>query len=113
MAYSWSQSPVDRGRPAQLDDLKTVDAQSIITSPSGQPYAYTPGGLWIPNKDKGIYVYDPKSNSWADPIPFPADGPKFPFAANTFFDQELNAYFCHFAGDSNDDGVMWVYRHKK
>ncbi len=32
---------------------------------------------------------------------------------NTFFDKELNAYFCHVAGDSNDDGVMWVYRHKK
>ena len=64
-------------------------------------------------KKPGIYVYDPKSNSWADPIPFPADGPKFPFAANTFFDRELNAYFCHVAGDSKDDGVMWVYRYKK
>ena len=31
----------------------------------------------------------------------------FPFAANTFFDRELNAYFCHVAGDSNDNGVMW------
>ena len=41
------------------------------------------------------------------------DGPKFHFAANTFIDRELNAYFCHVAGDSNDDGVMWVYRYKK
>ena len=64
-------------------------------------------------KTPGIFVYDPKTNSWADPIPFPADGPKFHFAANTFFDPELNAYFCHVAGDSSDNGVMWVYRYKK
>jgi len=61
----------------------------------------------------GIFVYNPKTNSWANPIPFPADGPKFQFAANTFFDGELNAYFCHVAGDSSDNGVMWVYRYKK
>jgi len=64
-------------------------------------------------KTSGICVYDPKANSWADPIPFPVDGPKFPFAANTCYDRELNAYFCHVAGDSNDNGVIWVYRHKK
>ena len=64
-------------------------------------------------KSPGVYVYNPKSNSWADPIPFPADGPKFQYAANTFFDRELNAYFCHVAGDSKDDGIMWVYRYKK
>jgi len=61
----------------------------------------------------GIYAYNPKTNSWADPVPFPANGPKFQYAANTFFDRELNAYFCHVAGDSKDDGVMWVYRYKK
>lgn len=59
-------------------------------------------------KSPGIFVYDPKTNSWADRIPFPADGPKFQYAANTFYDRELNAYFCHVAGDSRDDGVMWV-----
>lgn len=61
----------------------------------------------------GVFVYDPRNNSWADPIPFPADGPRFQFAANTFFDKDLNAYFCHVAGDSNDNGIIWVYRHRK
>jgi hypothetical protein len=61
----------------------------------------------------GVYVYDPTANSWADPLPFPANGPKFKYAANTCYDRELNAYFCHVAGDSRDDGEMWVYRHKK
>ena len=64
-------------------------------------------------KSPGVFVYNPNTNSWADPIPFPADGPKFQYAANTFFDRELNAYFCHVAGDSDDNGVMWVYRYKK
>jgi hypothetical protein len=64
-------------------------------------------------RSPGVFVYDPNTNSWADPIPFPADVPRFHFAANTFFDPELNAYFCHVAGDSQDDGVMWVYRYKK
>ena len=30
-----------------------------------------------------------------------------------WYDRELNAYFCHFASDSTDDGTMWVYRYKK
>jgi hypothetical protein len=64
-------------------------------------------------KTPGIYVYNPKTNSWAEPISFPAIGPKFQFAANTCYDRELNAYFCHVAGDSNDNGVIWVYRYKK
>lgn len=60
----------------------------------------------------GVFVYDPQANCWAASLPFPADGPPFQFAANTCFDRELNAYFCHVAGDSDDDGVMWVYRYK-
>jgi len=64
-------------------------------------------------KTPGIFVYDPKTNSWADPLPFPADGPKFGFAANTCYDRESNAYFCHVAGDSNDNGTVWVYRYKR
>lgn len=61
----------------------------------------------------GIYVYNPNTNSWADRVTFPSNGPTFNFAANSFFDRELNVYFCHVAGDSNDNGEMWVYRYKK
>ncbi|WP_439628320.1 hypothetical protein [Gemmata sp.] len=64
-------------------------------------------------KSPGVFVYDPRANAWADPLPLPANGPKFPSAANTFYDRELNAYVCHVAGDSRDDGVVWAYRHKK
>lgn len=64
-------------------------------------------------KSTGIWVYKPSTNSWADPLPFPESGPTFRFAANTCYDKELNAYFCHVAGDSSDNGVIWVYRYKQ
>ena len=31
---------------------------------------------------------------------------------NGFYDPELNAVFLHSAGDSQDDGVIWVYRYR-
>ena len=64
-------------------------------------------------KTPGVFTYDPQTNTWADPLPFPADGPKFQFAANTCYDRELNVYLCHVAGDSDDNGVVWAYRYKK
>ena len=64
-------------------------------------------------KTPGVFTYNPQTNSWAAPLSFPADGPKFSFAGNTCFDRELNAYFCHVAGDSSDNGVMWAYRYKQ
>ena len=32
---------------------------------------------------------------------------------NGFYSPELNAHFFHIAGDSRDDGTIWVYRYKK
>jgi hypothetical protein len=34
-------------------------------------------------------------------------------AANSFYSPELNVHFFHLASDSEDNGVMWVYRYKK
>jgi hypothetical protein len=48
--------------PQSLEDIKTIvgaDSQPNLISPSGQPYIYAPGGLWIPKQDKCIMVYDP------------------------------------------------------
>jgi hypothetical protein len=67
-----------------------------------------------PGLRRGVYVYDPAKNAWADPLPLPADVVKGIKNGNYgSYDPELNAYFCHFASDSNDDGSMWVYRFKK
>jgi hypothetical protein len=66
-----------------------------------------------PGHRRGVSVYDPNTNTWADPLPLPTDvvqGLKNgPFG---FYDPQLNAYFCYFASDSNDDGSMWVYRYR-
>lgn len=67
-----------------------------------------------PGQRRGVYVYDPAANSWADPLPLPPEVVKgIKNGSFGFYDPNLNAYFCYFAGDSNDDGSMWVYRWKK
>jgi hypothetical protein len=62
----------------------------------------------------GIYVYDPTTNSWSTeglPVPGKLAGNRKP--KNGFYDPELNAVFIHTAGDSQDDGVIWVYRYRR
>jgi hypothetical protein len=61
----------------------------------------------------GVYVYDPGKNSWSDEalaVPDKLGGSNKP--KNGFYDPELNAVFVHTAGDSQDDGEVWVYRYK-
>jgi hypothetical protein len=63
---------------------------------------------------KAIFVYSPSANSWSS-TPMSSEmlssvsGPRF----NAFYDAQINAYFVHAAGDSEDNGMMWVYRYKK
>jgi hypothetical protein len=60
----------------------------------------------------GVYVYDPEANTWAeDPLPLP-EKLRNDQVKNGFYDAELNVVFVHSAGDSRDDGVIWVYRYK-
>jgi hypothetical protein len=63
----------------------------------------------------GVYCYDPKANSWTPrPIPFPAKVSsqfKQKNATNGFYSSRLNAHFFHTAGDSTENGFIWVYRH--
>ena len=69
--------------------------------------------IQMAGKTLGVHAYNPKTNSWADALPFPVGGPKFQYAGSTCYDRELNVYFCHVARDSEDDGVVWAYRYKK
>lgn len=69
--------------------------------------------IQMTGKSLGVHTYNPKTNSWMDALPFPANGPRFPFAANICYDRALNVYFCHLARDSEDNGVVWAYRYKK
>jgi hypothetical protein len=99
-------------------ELKPKGTAPAAANTNAAYYEYDPlldtvVAIHFSGKTPGIFTYNPQTNSWADPLPFPADGPQFRFAANTCYDRELNAYFCHVAGDSADNGVVWAYRHKK
>jgi len=61
----------------------------------------------------GVYVYDPKANAWAEePLAIPDKLARDRNPKNGFYSAEHNAVFLHSAGDSRDDGVIWVYRYK-
>jgi hypothetical protein len=60
---------------------------------------------------RGVYIYDPTANSWTEsPLAMPKEIGRCP---SGFYDPDLNAHFLHVAGDSEDNGVMWVYRYKR
>ena len=62
----------------------------------------------------GVYVYDPNTNAWAEEaLPVPDQLGRNRQAKNGFYDPELNAVFVHSAGDSEDDGTIWVYRYRR
>ena len=64
-------------------------------------------------KTGGIFTYDPQANAWTDPLPIPDEVFKYHVAGNTCYDRDLNAYFSYVAGDSSDEGNMWVYRYRR
>jgi hypothetical protein len=62
----------------------------------------------------GVYVYDPKTNAWSDAVlAVPEKLGRNRQAKNGFYDPALNALFIFSAGDSRDDGTMWVYRYRR
>jgi hypothetical protein len=62
----------------------------------------------------GVYVYDPATNRWSgEKLELPEKLGKNRQAKNGFYDPELNAVFLHSAGDSRDDGSIWVYRYRQ
>jgi len=65
-------------------------------------------------KKTGVFVFDPSTGAWDEKsLPFPAKGPSLSLSWNGFYSPGLNAHFFHVAGDSRDDGTIWVYRYKR
>ncbi len=61
-------------------------------------------------QEKGIWVYDPTSNAWEDrPRQFPAAS-EWKGQVNAFYDPDLNVHVYHYAGDSDDNGIIRLYR---
>jgi hypothetical protein len=62
----------------------------------------------------GVYIYDPEKNAWsAEPLDLPARLGRNGQPKNGFYDAALGVVFLHTAGDSRDDGTIWVYRYKE
>ena len=62
-------------------------------------------------EERGIFIYDAAANAWSEAAQgFPG---KWGECTNAFYDPLLNAHFFHIAGDSDDNGTVWVYRHKR
>lgn len=62
----------------------------------------------------GVSVYDPQTNAWsARPLAIPEELGRNGQAKNGFHDPDRNAVFLHSAGDSRDDGTIWVYRYQR
>jgi hypothetical protein len=63
---------------------------------------------------KGLYVYDPKKNSWiTETVKVPPEMAKQRLQVSAFYDPVLNAHIYFGAGDSHDKGSMWAYRYKR
>ena len=62
-------------------------------------------------EERGIFAYHPNENAWLKAAAhFPE---KWGQCTNAFYDPALNAHFFHVAGDSDDNGTFWVYRHRR
>jgi hypothetical protein len=60
---------------------------------------------------RGIYIYDPVASTWSSkPRPIPKEITSH-VNLNAFYDPEMNTHVYHAAGDSEDNGVIWVYRY--
>ena len=65
---------------------------------------------------RGVFVYDPTENAWSVASrSFPPNWPEHPStrASSGYYDSVLNAHFFHVAADSQDNGVILVYRYKR
>jgi hypothetical protein len=60
--------------------------------------------------ERGIFAYSPVTNEWSEAAnSFPE---KWGQCTNGFYNPVLKAHFFHVASDSDDNGTIWVYRHK-
>lgn len=60
----------------------------------------------------GVYIYHPARNEWEMARAFEPAAPGA-LCWTGFYDPETNAHYLHGAGDSRDNGTMWVYRYKR
>jgi hypothetical protein len=70
--------------------------------------------LFAQGNRQGVFVWNPETGAWADEsLPLPEKLKASRGCGHGFYSAEANAHFFYTAGDSDDRGTMWVYRHKK
>ncbi|MHC4916312.1 MAG: Kelch repeat-containing protein [Planctomycetota bacterium] len=71
------------------------------------------GGGRGPSTNLGLAIYDPEKNAWEKEIvPLPGAAQR-KGAWNSCYSPELNVHVFHLAGDSQPNGTVVLYRHKR
>jgi hypothetical protein len=106
--------PRPKGKPCKgSNGYGTLNALMAYDSVNDKVLLLLHSSHYDREERRGVYVYDPEANAWADePLALPRGLPGRQ-VKNGFYDPQLNAIFLHSAGDSQDDGIVWAYRYKK
>jgi hypothetical protein len=105
--------PKPKGKPCRgSNSYSTLNALMVYDPVSDRVLLVNHSFHYGKEERVGVYVYDPEANTWStEPLELPKKL-RNRQAKNGFYDAELNAVFLHSAGDSQDDGVVWVYRYR-
>lgn len=99
--------PKPEGAPCHgSNSYPTNESMMAYDAPSDSVIVFRYGGK---QEEHGIFVYDPEKNAWSEAAARLPE--KWRHSTNGFFEPALGVYYFHVAGDSSEDGVMWVYRH--
>ncbi|HEV3203618.1 MAG TPA: hypothetical protein VGY77_04515 [Gemmataceae bacterium] len=102
-----------KGRPCRgSNSYSTLNALMVYDSVNDKVLLIFHSYHYTKVEQLGVYVYDPKTNAWdSEGLALPAKL-RNQQVKNGFYHPSLNAVFLHSAGDSRDDGVIWVYRYR-
>ncbi|MEX0717408.1 MAG: hypothetical protein WD066_12515 [Planctomycetaceae bacterium] len=113
-------------KPETQGEPRSVERRAIRTSSAALHYDSTADRLLFfqfrsrdaagnanSAEGSGVYAYAPTTATWTtDATPFPEEfRAESRRSVNAFYDANLNVHVFHTAGDSRDNGVIWVYRH--
>jgi hypothetical protein len=106
--------PKPKGAPARgSNNYPTMNALMVYDAGRDVVLLFVHSSHYNKGEWLGLYVYDPEANTWTDePLPLPEKLAQDRRPKNGFYSADHNAVVLHSAGDSRDDGVIWVYRHK-
>jgi hypothetical protein len=106
--------PKPKGKPCRgSNSYSTLNALMVYDSANDKVLLVSHSYHYAKPDRLGVYVYDPTTNAWeTEPLTLPKKLENEQ-VKNGFYDPDRNVVFLHVAGDSRDDGVIWVYRYQK